>query len=210
MGRPNAPAGTDFLLGAIQPEDVKKTLQAKPKVIRFFFFNTHTHRTSTQHTHKKPDPVYGSVSLSATGDCCGAERWIALARQRASSVKPSMREFSRQMTAETWRSLDYNIITIIKIDPHRPRNCFIMPNHHLAGKQPKQTESKPKTMPNHEIHTNERHHGTVQSALLQRLPAPYDSLVSAAPRLVSRPSRVSSVCVRAVVFVWSGQQQQPS
>ena len=53
---------------------------------------------------KSTEPVYGSVSLSATGDLCGAERWIALARQRVSSVEPSMREFSRQMTAETWRS----------------------------------------------------------------------------------------------------------
>jgi len=72
--------------------------------------HTHTPQTPTRtelaHSTrtKRTDPVYGSVSLSATRDRCGAERWIALARQRASSVKPSMREFSRQMTAETWRS----------------------------------------------------------------------------------------------------------
>jgi len=80
----------------------------------FFLFKApkHTHppqtptRTALAHSTrtKSTDLVYGSVSLSATGDRCGAERWIALARQRASSVKPSMREFSRQMTAETWRS----------------------------------------------------------------------------------------------------------
>ena len=61
--------------------------------------NTHTHRTSTQHTHKKHRPSLWVGIISATGDRCGAERWIALAQQRASSVKPSMREFSRQMTA---------------------------------------------------------------------------------------------------------------
>ena len=81
----------------------------------FFLFSKspeHTHtpqtptRTELAHSTrtKRTDPVYGLVSLSAIGDRCGAERWIALARQRASSVKPSMREFSRQMTAETWRS----------------------------------------------------------------------------------------------------------
>ena len=83
------------------------------KYMEFFFEapkHTHTPQTPTRtalaHSTrtKSTDPVYGSVSLSATGDRCGAERWIALARQRASSVEPSMREFSRQMTAETWRS----------------------------------------------------------------------------------------------------------
>jgi len=91
-------------------------------VFYFYFFNslskskllntlspqtpTPTRSTAQAHsTHiKSTDPVYGSVSLSDTGDRCGAERWIALARQRASSIEPSMREFSRQMTAATWRS----------------------------------------------------------------------------------------------------------
>jgi len=77
--------------------------------VLYFKAPKHTHtpqtptRTALAHSTrtKSTDPVYGSVSVSATGDRCGAERWIALARQRASSVKPSMREFSRQMTAET-------------------------------------------------------------------------------------------------------------
>jgi len=83
-------------------------------IIFFFYLKAPKHtlplqtptRTALAHSTrtKSTDPVYGPVSLSATGDRFGAERWIALARQRASSVEPSMREFSRQMTAEMWRS----------------------------------------------------------------------------------------------------------
>ena len=64
-------------------------------------------RTALAHSTrtKSTDPVYGSESLSATGDRCGAERWIALARQRASSVKPSMREMYSPASASVSASL---------------------------------------------------------------------------------------------------------